>query len=137
MRPRSKRSSAKQFFEVVIAPEIEAGAMEVAKRRKNVRVLACGPLVNRSRGYDLKRVGGGLLVQTADETCLDDGALKVVTRRAPTALEMTDLLFAWKVAWFVKSNAIVYAKGRRNDRRGCRPDESCRQRANRGIEGRR
>jgi len=100
----------KQFFEVVIAPEIDAGAVEVARRRKNVRVLACGPLVTRSRGYELKRVGGGLLVQTPDETCLDEGALKVVTRRAPTAIEMADLLFAWKVAWFVKSNAIVYAK---------------------------
>jgi len=93
------------------APEIEPAAAEVAKRRKNVRVLACGPLVSRSRGYDLKRVGGGLLVQTPDETCLDDGAMKVVTRRAPTEVEMADLLFAWKVAWFVKSNAIVYARG--------------------------
>jgi len=102
---------ARQFFEVVIAPEIEPAAAEVAKRRKNVRVLACGPLVSRSRGYDLKRVGGGLLVQTPDETCLDDGAMKVVTRRAPTEVEMADLLFAWKVAWFVKSNAIVYARG--------------------------
>ena len=100
----------KQFVEVVIAPEVDAGAIEVAKRRKNVRVLACGPLISRSRGYELKRVGGGLLMQTPDETCLDDSALKVVTRRAPTDAEMADLLFAWKVAWFVKSNAIVYAK---------------------------
>jgi len=100
----------KQFVEVVIAPEVDAGATEVAKRRKNVRVLACGPLISRSRGYELKRVGGGLLMQTPDESCLDDSALKVVTRRAPSDAEMADLLFAWKVAWFVKSNAIVYAR---------------------------
>jgi phosphoribosylaminoimidazolecarboxamide formyltransferase/IMP cyclohydrolase len=100
----------KQFVEVVIAPEVDAGAIEVAKRRKNVRLLVCGALGKGSRGYELKRVGGGLLVQTPDETCLDDSALKVVTRRAPTEAEMADLLFAWKVAWFVKSNAIVYAK---------------------------
>lgn len=100
----------KQFVEVVIAPEVDAGAVEVAKRRKNVRLLACGALGKSSRGYELKRVGGGLLVQSPDETCLDDSAMKVVTRRAPTEAEMADLLFAWKVAWFVKSNAIVYAK---------------------------
>ncbi len=101
---------ARQFVEVVVAPEIDGDAVEVAKRRKNVRLLACGALATRSHGYELKRVGGGLLVQTSDEQCLDDAALKVVTRRAPTEREMIDLLFAWKVAWFVKSNAIVYAK---------------------------
>ncbi len=101
---------ARQFFEVVVAPEIDAGAIAVAKRRKNVRLLACGAFEAPTRGYELKRVGGGLLVQTPDEQCLNDAALKVVTRRAPTELEMSDLLFAWKVAWFVKSNAIVYAK---------------------------
>ncbi len=58
----------------------------------------------------MKRVGGGLLVQSADELCLDDAALRTVTDRAPTEQELDDLHFAWKVAWFVKSNAIVYAK---------------------------
>jgi phosphoribosylaminoimidazolecarboxamide formyltransferase/IMP cyclohydrolase len=100
----------RQFVEVVIAPAVDAAAIAVAKRKKNVRVLECGPFVARSRGFEFKRVGGGLLVQTSDERCLDDAGLKVVTRRAPSAQEMTDLLFAWKVAWFVKSNAIVYAK---------------------------
>jgi phosphoribosylaminoimidazolecarboxamide formyltransferase / IMP cyclohydrolase len=101
----------KQFVEVVIAPEIEPEAIAVCKRKKNLRLLTCGALVSRSRGFELKRVSGGLLVQTPDERCLDETALKVVTRRAPTEREMTDLMFAWKVAWFVKSNAIVYAKG--------------------------
>jgi len=101
----------RQFVEVVIAPEIDPAAVSVAARKKNVRLLACGALIGYSRGFELKRVGGGVLVQTTDDRCLDDAALKVVTRRGPTEIEMLDLLFAWKVAWFVKSNAIVYAKG--------------------------
>jgi phosphoribosylaminoimidazolecarboxamide formyltransferase/IMP cyclohydrolase len=99
-----------QFVEVVIAPVVERSAVEVAKRKKNVRLLSCGEFVPAARGMEYKRVGGGLLVQTADELCLDEGALRVVTRRVPTDAEMADLLFAWKVAWFVKSNAIVYAR---------------------------
>ncbi len=66
-----------------------------------------------SRGLEFKRVGGGLLLQTADELCLDEDTLAVVSSRQPTEAEMIDLLFAWKVAWFVKSNAIVYARNRR------------------------
>ncbi len=100
----------RQFVEVVVAPEIDAAASVVAKRKKNVRLLACGAFKTVSRGFEFKRVGGGLLVQTSDEQCLDEAALRVVTRRAPSEREMTDLLFAWKVAWFVKSNAIVYVK---------------------------
>ena len=63
-----------------------------------------------SRGMEYKRVGGGLLVQSADELCLDDDALRVVTAAEPDAATMRDLMFAWRVAWFVKSNAIVYAR---------------------------
>ncbi len=99
-----------QFVEVVIAPVVERSAVEVAKRKKNVRLLSCGEFVPAARGMEYKRVGGGLLVQTADELCLDAAALRVVTRRVPTEVEMADLMFAWKVAWFVKSNAIVYAR---------------------------
>jgi phosphoribosylaminoimidazolecarboxamide formyltransferase/IMP cyclohydrolase len=99
-----------QFVEVVIAPVVERSAVEVAKRKKNVRLLSCGEFVPAARGMEYKRVGGGLLVQTADELCLDAAALRVVTRRVPTEAEMADLMFAWKVAWFVKSNAIVYAR---------------------------
>jgi phosphoribosylaminoimidazolecarboxamide formyltransferase / IMP cyclohydrolase len=99
-----------QFVEVVIAPQIEDAAVSIAGRKKNVRLLACGDLQGGSRGLEYKRVGGGLLVQTADELCLDEQALRVVSRRQPSDQEMADLLFAWKVAWFVKSNAIVYAR---------------------------
>ena len=101
---------AKQFVEVVIAPEVDEAAVEVAKQKKNVRLLACGALDAGPRGRELKRVGGGLLVQDADELCLDEQALKVVTQAQPDEGQMRDLLFAWKVAWFTKSNAIVYAR---------------------------
>jgi phosphoribosylaminoimidazolecarboxamide formyltransferase/IMP cyclohydrolase len=75
-----------------------------------VRLLACGDLPGAARGLEYKRVGGGLLVQTADELCLDQASLAVVSRRRPDQREMADLQFAWRVAWFVKSNAIVYAR---------------------------
>jgi len=100
----------RQFVEVMIAPEIDADAVIAARRRKNLRLLRCGALDDPRRGLEIKRVGGGVLVQTADSSCIDEQALETVTRRAPTDKEMTDLLFAWNVAWFVKSNAIVYAK---------------------------
>ncbi|MAT82690.1 MAG: bifunctional phosphoribosylaminoimidazolecarboxamide formyltransferase/inosine monophosphate cyclohydrolase [Gammaproteobacteria bacterium] len=102
-----------QFVEVVIAPRVDDDAVAVARRKKNVRLLSCGALEAGGRGLEYKRVGGGLLVQSADELCLDEQALKVVSARQPSAEEMADLLFAWKVAWFVKSNAIVYAGGGR------------------------
>ncbi len=102
----------RQFVEVVIAPEVDEAAIDVARRKKNVRLLRSGPFGGRSRGLELKRVGGGLLVQSADELCWGESGLDVVTERAPTEGELIDLAFAWKVAWFVKSNAIVYAKDR-------------------------
>ena len=101
-----------QFVEVVAAPAVTAGAVEAAKARKNVRLLACGALAGPGSGLDLKKVAGGLLAQTADDLCLDESALRTVTGRAPNDREMQDLLFAWRVAWFVKSNAIVYARNR-------------------------
>ena len=103
---------AQQFVEVVIAPEVDESAVAEARRKKNVRLLRCGALTAAGRGLEYKRVGGGLLVQTADELCLDPERLRVVSRRQPSEREMADLLFAWKVAWFVKSNAIVYARER-------------------------
>ena len=99
-----------QFVEVVAAPAVSADAEEAAKARKNVRLLACGPLAGPGGGLDLKKVAGGLLAQTADDKCLDEDALRTVSKRSPSAEEMQDLLFAWRVAWFVKSNAIVYAR---------------------------
>jgi phosphoribosylaminoimidazolecarboxamide formyltransferase/IMP cyclohydrolase len=100
----------RQFVDVVIAPEVAADALAVAAQKKNVRVLSCGTLGASRRGYELKRVGGGVLVQTADDVALDPSALRVVSRRQPTAAELGDLRFAWLVASFVKSNAIVYAR---------------------------
>jgi phosphoribosylaminoimidazolecarboxamide formyltransferase / IMP cyclohydrolase len=99
-----------QFVEVVIAPRIDESAREIGARRKNLRLLECGELVAQSRGFEVKRVSGGLLVQSPDERCLDDAEIRVVTKRVPTDRERIDLMFAWRVAWFVKSNAIVYAK---------------------------
>ena len=99
----------RQFVEVIIAPKISAAAVEVAAAKKNVRLLECGawPFEPAAR-IDFKRVTGGLLLQEADQSLYEE--LKVVTQRAPTEAEMADLLFAWRVAKYVKSNAIVYAK---------------------------
>ena len=97
----------RQFVEVVIAPHVSAEAVEVARSRKNVRLLSCGDLGVSRRGREFKRVGGGLLVQDPDELCFAAEGLQVVSRRSPTAAELADLEFAWRVGWFVKSNAIV------------------------------
>jgi phosphoribosylaminoimidazolecarboxamide formyltransferase / IMP cyclohydrolase len=100
-----------QFVEVIIAPTVSAEAVDVVSAKKNVRLLACGEWnAARAPGLDYKRVNGGLLVQDRDNGMVTEADLKVVTKRAPTEQEIRDLLFAWKVAKFVKSNAIVYAK---------------------------
>ncbi len=100
----------RQFVEVIIAPEVSAEASAAVAAKKNVRLLECGAWSGSITQLDMKRVAGGLLVQDAD--VLLHGELRTVTARAPTAEEMDDLLFAWRVAKFVKSNAIVYAKDR-------------------------
>jgi phosphoribosylaminoimidazolecarboxamide formyltransferase/IMP cyclohydrolase len=101
----------RQFVEVVIAPEIAVEARAPLAAKPNVRVLECGPWGReRPAALDYKRVTGGLLVQDADRGMVSEADLKVVTTRAPSARERRDLLFAWKVVKFVKSNAIVYAK---------------------------
>ncbi len=99
----------RQFVEVIIAPDIADGVEAIVAAKKNVRLLVCGswPSASASR-FDFKRVTGGLLVQDADLALAAD--YRVVTKRAPTAAELADLKFAWRVAKFVKSNAIVYAK---------------------------
>jgi phosphoribosylaminoimidazolecarboxamide formyltransferase/IMP cyclohydrolase len=98
-----------QFAEVIIAPEITAEARAVFAAKQNLRVLVV-PMERTSGVFDFKRVGGGLLVQTADEARIAQSDIKVVTKRVPTEQEMRDLLFAWRVAKYVKSNAIVYCK---------------------------
>jgi len=99
-----------QFAEVIIAPEISADARAVFAAKQNLRVLIVPLGKVEGTLFDYKRVGGGLLVQTADVARISQSDLKVVTKRAPSAQEMTDLLFAWRVAKYVKSNTIVYCK---------------------------
>ncbi|MCP5418886.1 MAG: bifunctional phosphoribosylaminoimidazolecarboxamide formyltransferase/IMP cyclohydrolase [Gammaproteobacteria bacterium] len=101
----------RQFVEVIIAPEVAEDAGAVLASKKNVRVLASGYWRESApSGWDYKRVTGGLLVQQRDDGVVTENSLKVVTRRAPSAQELRDLLFAWKVVKFVKSNAIVYCR---------------------------
>ncbi|SEI95821.1 IMP cyclohydrolase /phosphoribosylaminoimidazolecarboxamide formyltransferase [Azotobacter beijerinckii] len=103
----------RQFVEVIIAPSVSAEARAVVAAKANVRLLECGQwLAEHSAGLDYKRVNGGLLVQSRDIGMIAAADLKVVTQRAPSEQEIHDLIFAWKVAKFVKSNAIVYAKNR-------------------------
>lgn len=103
----------RQFVEVIIAPSVSAEAREVVAAKANVRLLECGQWpAERINGLDYKRVNGGLLVQSRDIGMITEADLKVVTQRAPSEQELHDLIFAWKVAKFVKSNAIVYAKNR-------------------------
>ncbi len=103
--------SKRQFVEVIIAPTITPAAIAVLAGKQNIRVLVCGEWNSTNQpSLDFKRVAGGLLVQDKDlgEITRDD--IKVVSQRIPTEQELADLLFAWKVAKFVKSNAIVYCK---------------------------
>ncbi|MEK7840688.1 MAG: bifunctional phosphoribosylaminoimidazolecarboxamide formyltransferase/IMP cyclohydrolase, partial [Pseudomonadota bacterium] len=101
----------RQFVEVIIAPEINNDAKPVLATKPNVRVLVTGSWgATRPPGYDFKRVTGGLLVQDRDNGMVTEKDLRVVTQRPPSPQELQDLLFAWKVVKFVKSNAIVYCK---------------------------
>ncbi len=102
---------SRQFVEVVLAPEITPQALEVLAHKPKVRLLATGSIPEQNLpSLDFKRVAGGLLVQDADRDTLLLTDLKVVSKRVPDAAELRDLLFAWHVAMFVKSNAIVYAR---------------------------
>ncbi|WP_010444368.1 bifunctional phosphoribosylaminoimidazolecarboxamide formyltransferase/IMP cyclohydrolase [Vibrio rotiferianus] len=101
----------RQFVEVIIAPSVSAEAIEVVAAKKNVRLLECGEWTTKTTGFDVKRVNGGLLVQDRDQGMVSLDDLKVVSKRRPTEEELKDALFCWKVAKYVKSNAIVYSKG--------------------------
>ena len=99
----------RQFVEVIIAPTVSKAAVDIVAAKKNVRLLECGQWSDEAaQRYDFKRVNGGLLVQDADLLLTNE--TRIVTKREPTEQEMQDLLFSWKVAKFVKSNAIVYGK---------------------------
>jgi phosphoribosylaminoimidazolecarboxamide formyltransferase/IMP cyclohydrolase len=99
----------KPFVEVVIAPEMDPGARSALAAKPNVRALSV-KLAREPQAYDFKRVGGGLLVQSPDDRTLDASGLRAVTRAKPTPEQTADLLFAWRVAKYVKSNAIVFCK---------------------------
>lgn len=102
---------AQQFVEVIIAPSVSDAAATVLSTKANVRVLACGDWQGQlTEEYDFKRVNGGMLVQDRDFGMVEQDDLQVVTEKAPTPEQLTDLLFTWKVAKYVKSNAIVYCK---------------------------
>ncbi len=101
----------RQFVEVIIAPTVSEAAKTVLSAKQNVRVLECGDWAGQlTDGYDFKRVNGGLLIQERDFGMVEAEDLQVVTKRQPTEAELKDLMFTWKVAKYVKSNAIVYCK---------------------------
>ena len=109
---------SKQFVEVLIAPDFTTGALELFKVKANVRVLkiALPPGGNTAwhkgrNSHDIKRVGSGILIQTADNLEVSRNDLRIVTKKQPTLEQMNDLLFAWRVAKYVKSNAIVFCGG--------------------------
>lgn len=102
----------RQFVEVIIAPSATAEAVQAVGSKPNVRLLVCGAFTTPAASWDYKRVSGGLLVQDRDLGMITAADLKIVSKRQPTQQEIDDCVFAWKVAKFVKSNAIVYAKNR-------------------------
>jgi phosphoribosylaminoimidazolecarboxamide formyltransferase/IMP cyclohydrolase len=108
---------SRQFVEVLMAPGFTPEALDIFKAKANVRVLQIdlppGGVTDWDNGrnaMDVKRVGSGLLMQTSDNKELTLADLRVVTKKSPTPEQLQDLLFAWKVAKFVKSNAIVFCK---------------------------
>jgi phosphoribosylaminoimidazolecarboxamide formyltransferase/IMP cyclohydrolase len=101
----------KQFVEVIIAPEIDAEALPILAEKKNVRVLTCDEGWQDERaGFEFRKVSGGLLVQSSDMGAITAADLTVVSEKQPDDDQVGDMLFAWKVAKFVKSNAIVFCR---------------------------
>jgi len=100
----------RQFVELIIVPSADAEAREACAKKENVRLLVTGGLAPSNSQFEIRSVNGGLLLQTRDEGMVASSALQVVTMRAPTLGEMADMMFAWQVCKYVKSNAIVYAK---------------------------
>ena len=99
-----------QFVEVIIAPHISDSAKDILLSKENIRVLECGDLHKAQQSFDYKKISGGLLIQDKNLSLLSSSDMKCVTSISPNESQMKDLLFAWKVAKHVKSNAIVYAK---------------------------
>ena len=117
-RPLDAQTAAaiveRQFVEVIVVPSCETGALAALAGKQNIRVLETGPIQASSpAGFELRSVAGGLLVQSRDDGVVESRTLKQVTRRAPDESELADLLFAWRICKFVKSNAIVFARNGR------------------------
>ena len=105
---------SRQFVEVIIAPNITDQAKHIIASKKNVRLLVCGEIDRgKSQGFDFKRVNSGLLIQDKDNMMITREDLKIVTKKIPTDEEFEEMIFAWKIAKMVKSNAIVYTKNNR------------------------
>ena len=105
---------ARQFVEVIIAPNVTDKAKHIIASKKNVRLLVCGEIDRgQSQGFDFKRVNSGLLIQNKDNMMVTRDDLKIVTKKIPTDEEFEEMIFAWKIAKMVKSNAIVYTKNNR------------------------
>ena len=101
----------KQFVEVIIAPEISSEAETILNKKQDVRVLETGKFFDGDNDdYDLKKVSGGLLIQSADDGKISESDLKIVTQKKPSKKEISDMLFAWRVGKYVKSNAILFCK---------------------------
>jgi phosphoribosylaminoimidazolecarboxamide formyltransferase/IMP cyclohydrolase len=100
----------RQFVEVIVAPSVDADAATVLVEKKNVRVLQTGDWADSAPGFDFKKVSGGLLVQGSDMGRITADDLKIVTDKAPTPQQIEDMLFAWTVVKYVKSNAIIFCK---------------------------
>ncbi len=113
-RPLNKETASeiikRQFVEVIISPGVDDEAKEVLALKPNIRLLVCDSWDNNKPNLDFKRVNGGLLIQDRDIAMITESDFKVVTKRQPDKKEIEDLLFSWKIAKMVKSNAIIYAK---------------------------
>ena len=114
-RPLDAQTAAaileRQFVEVILAPSISPEARAALAAKPNIRALVTGDLSGpRATAAEMRSVSGGLLLQSRDDAMVEAGALKTVTRRAPGAVELADLMFAWRICKFVKSNAIVFAR---------------------------
>ncbi|MBF8268550.1 MAG: purH [Gammaproteobacteria bacterium] len=103
----------RQFVEVIIAPAIDSAALQVTAQKEGIRILSVGTRSAAIQQLELKRVSGGLLIQDADNAVVGAENLKVVSKRRPSPQEINDMLFAWRVVKFVKSNAIVYVRDNR------------------------
>lgn len=112
-RATAARIIEQQFVEVLLAPDVENDALEITQEKEGVRVLVTGERTAQPGQLELKRVSGGLLVQDGDAGVIAPGQLTIVSQRRPNRQELEDMLFAWKVVKYVKSNAIVYARRRR------------------------